>query len=309
MMPKPDAETRAVLRDLGDVAPLVEGDPDIAVVRRAYDDVFARWTAPPARPTGERWIGNCQLGDGNRALVIEPAESDPGAPTLVFIHGGGWSLGRAFCYAPLGRWLCAELGVRVLVPDFPQAPEHTAPAALTALSEFLVWASSEFGDSISLMGDSAGGNLAAVLSNDPPDGVSIKAQALLYPVIDLRPDANYRSRRRFGKGRHFLTVDAIVGAAMQYAGDVSPDSPRLTPLLAKDFSATPPTAILVPECDPLFDEGIAYGHMLGQHGVETKITIAKGTIHGCASFSGRIPSGEAALIETCRFLKGETRRS
>ncbi|MBA3069060.1 MAG: alpha/beta hydrolase [Hyphomonas sp.] len=308
-MSKLNAETKAVLRDLDAVAPLVKGDPDIAVVRRAYDDVFARWNAPPSGRTCERWVNCRQLGDGNRALVIEPADGDPGATTLVLIHGGGWSLGTALCYAPLGRWLCAELGVRVLVPDFPQAPEHTAPAQTNALAGLLVWASSEFGNAFALIGDSAGGNLAAVLSNTPPEGVLIRAQALLYPVVDLRPDARYPSRRRFGKGRHFLTVEAIVGAAMQYAGETSPGSPLLTPMLANDFSATPPTVILVPECDPLFDEGVAYGTLLKRHGVHTEVVIAKGTIHGCVSFSGRIPSAEASLIKVCEFLTNQRLRS
>jgi len=308
-MPRINAETKAVLRDLNDVSALTRGDPNIAVVRRAYDEIFARWTAPPSGPTCERWIDTGQPDSRNRTLVIEPAYDAPGTTSLVLLHGGGWSLGSALCYAPLGRWLCSELGMRVLVPDFPQAPEHTAPAPVNALSKLLLWIGAEFGKSIALMGDSAGGNLAAVLSNNPPDEVTIKAQALLYPVIDLRPNADYPSRRRYGKGRHFLTADAIVGAAMQYSGEMSPESSLLTPLLQDDFSATPPTAILLPECDPLFDEGVAYGTLLKQHGVNTEIVIAKGTIHGCASFSGRIPSGEASLLKVCDFLKTQNLQS
>ena len=302
-MPKLDAETKAVLRDLKAIEPLTKGDPDISVVREAYDKGFAGWTAPADRPTNERWVGDCQLGGSHQALVIEPTHQEPGDTSLVIIHGGGWSLGNALCYAPLGRWLCGQTGMRVLVPDFPQAPEQPAPAAYEALLAFIAWVQASYGGAISLIGDSAGGNLAAVISNHPPEGVTIKAQALLYPVIDLRPDATYKSRRKYGRGNHFLTSDGIVGAAMQYCGELQlPKSPLLTPLLETDFSKTPPTVIMIPEFDPLYDECIAYGDLLKANGIETQIEIATGTIHGCASFGGRIPSGRRVLQSVCKLL-------
>ena len=305
-MAKVDDDTKAVLRDLSSIEPLTKGDPDIAVVRSAYDEVFAAWTAPAKKKTKEWWVSGCGLGSNREALVIEPASHEPIAGTLILIHGGGWSLGNALGYAPLGRWLCAETGMRVLVPDFPQAPEHPSPAAFDALSEFLVWTASAFGNALKLIGDSAGGNLAAVLSNHPPEGIAITAQVLLYPVIDLRPDAVYRSRKKYGAGRHFLTTDGIVGAAMQYCGDAqNPSSPFLTPLLEEDFSRTPPTMIMVPQFDPLQDECNAYGTLLQENDIETHFVFAEATIHGCASFSGRIGSGRAALVKACGFLRSE----
>jgi len=302
-MAKVDTDTKAVLRDLEAIKPLSEGDPDIAVVRRAYDDAFAAWTAPTLKKTNERWISNCQLGAELQALVIERDDGDADAGTLVLIHGGGWSLGTALSYAPLGRWLCAETGMRVLVPDFPQAPEHTAPAAFDALSSFLTWTASEYGSALSLIGDSAGGNLAAVLSNHPPEGVQIVTQILLYPVIDLRPDAKYRSRTKFGRGRHFLTEDGIVGAATQYCGETAdPGSPLISPILEDNFNRTPPTTLLIPELDPLHDECLAYVQLLKKHHIETKVVVAEGTIHGCASFNGRIRSARLALLDVCEQL-------
>lgn len=302
-MERVDKDTQAVLRDLGAIKPLTDGDPDIAVVRRAYDFAFAAWTAPAGWKTNERWIANCQLGAGRQALEIQPEPNAPDSGTLVLVHGGGWSLGTALSYAPLGRWLCAETGRRVLVPDFPQAPEQPAPAALEALAAFLVWAGTNYRSRLSLIGDSAGGNLVAALSNHPPDGVEITSQVLLYPVLDLRPDANYPSRRKYGRGRHFLTADGIAGAAAQYCGDTAePSAPRISPILEQDFSRTPPTTILVPEFDPLYDECLAYAARLRQHQIETNLIVAKGTIHGCASFSGRIASGRSALSEACASL-------
>lgn len=303
-MAKLDADTKAVLRDLSAVPALTEGDPDIAVVRRAYDQVFAGWTAPALNKTEERWVSACGLGE-DQALVIEPASgpAEAGSGALILIHGGGWSLGSALCYAPLGRWLCAETGRRVIVPDFPQAPEAPAPAAYQALSALLVWAAARFGPQLSLIGDSAGGNLAAVLSNHPPEGVRIDKQVLLYPVLDLRPQARYRSRKAYGSGRHFLTTDGIVGAAMQYcAGGADPASPRISPLLETDFSRTPPTVLLIPEFDPLHDEGLAYAERLRANQVAAELVLATGTIHGCVSFHGRIRSARAAMQAICQGL-------
>lgn len=302
-MAKLDGDTKAVLRDLNANQPLTKGDPDIAVVRRAYDEIFAAWTAPPTRKTNEIWVSDCGMGESHQALAIEPSESEAGSGALVFIHGGGWSLGNALCYAALGRWICSETSRRVIVPDFPQAPESSAPAAYNALSGMLMWAASRYGQDISLMGDSAGGNLAAVLSNHPPSGLRIQKQVLLYPVLDLRPAAKHPSRKKFGQGRHFLTAEGIVGAATQYCDETGdPDSPLISPILETDFRETPPTTILIPEFDPLRDECLAYAERLRANGIETQVVWAKGTIHGCASFNGRIQSGKEAMLSACRGL-------
>ncbi|MEO1190009.1 MAG: alpha/beta hydrolase fold domain-containing protein, partial [Pseudomonadota bacterium] len=281
-MAKLDGDTKTVLRDLNANQPLTKGDPDIGVVRRAYDEIFAAWTAPPARKTNEIWVSDCGLGESRQALAIEPSESEAGSGAIIFIHGGGWSLGNALCYAPLGRWICAETRRRVIVPDFPQAPESSAPAAYDALSGLLTWAASRYGQEISLMGDSAGGNLAAVLSNHPPSGLRIQKQALLYPVMDLRPDAKYPSRKKYGQGRHFLTADGIVGAAIQYCSETGdPNSPLISPVLETDFGATPPTIILIPELDPLRDECLASAN--AQHGFFSTLnpTIERGASMNC----------------------------
>lgn len=308
-MPKPDADTKAVLRDLS-VTPLVRGAADLAEVRQAYDQVFAGWTAPSLQPTNETWMSDCGLGGDRQALIIEPANGKTGESSLVLIHGGGWSLGNALCYAPLGRLISGKTGRRVIVPDFPQAPEDPAPAALGALSAFLPWVSDRYANDLVLIGDSAGGTLAAILSNRPPEGVSIRAQVLLYPVIDLRPDAAYGSRKRYGQGKHFLTADGIVGAALQYCGPLqSAGSPQVTPLLETEFARTPPTLIMVPELDPLFDECLAYEAQLRAHGIETELLIAKRTIHGCVSFSGRIASGLAAIGDVCVYITNRLRES
>tara|TARA_X000000950_G_scaffold170704_1_gene208088 strand:+ start:2810 stop:3739 length:930 start_codon:yes stop_codon:yes gene_type:complete len=305
-VPSPDPSTKAILKDLSEVKELNVPGFELSDIRAAYDRVFAAWPAPSLKPTEESWVSLKALGNERRCLIVEPLTPDAERPSLVFIHGGGWSLGTALAYAPLARWLSVELNMRVLVPDFPQAPEEEAPAALNALSELLVWASERFKTKLILMGDSAGGNLTAVLSNHPPEGVEIGAQVLFYPVIDLRPDASYPSRKAYGKGKHFLTEPAIIGAGMQYCGrSTEPTSSLMTPLLETDFSKTPPTWHLLPEFDPLHDEGQAYAELLSQNGIRSEVIIAQRTIHGCASFAGRIPEADRCLKLICAQLNEE----
>ena len=310
-MAKPDKHTKALLQDLLKVSPLVNGDPDVNVVRSAYDETFAAWSAPPIKATREDWLAAEGLLNDDKALVVTPKDAPSPSSTLIFLHGGGWMLGSAFAYAPVARWISAFTGFRVVVPDYPLAPEHPAPAAIDALTRLLVWVKGEYGGDIMLAGDSAGGQLAAVLSNHPPEGVKISAQALYYPVLDLRADANYTSRRKNGGGKYFLSNDAIIGAAMAYCANLNEAElkPDYSPILERDFSKTPPTYLLAPELDPLHDEIFLYSETLKQHGVNTVLDIAKGSIHGCISFSGRSPEGLRALKQSCTFLMGQVSES
>lgn len=308
-MSTPDEKTREVLRELSAV-PELQPDNRFTIddIRAAYDKVFASWTAPSLKPTSEYWVATKSLGECNRCLIVEPAcqtKARNVSESVVFIHGGGWSLGTALGYAPLARWLCSQMGLRVLVPDFPQTPEHPAPAALNALSNFLKWVQAEYKTNVILFGDSAGGNLAAVLSNHPPDAVTITAQALLYPVMDLRPDESYKSREAYGQGSYFLTKAGIVGAAAQYCGpEIAAHSAQASPILETDFSKTPPTWLYIPALDPLYDECMIYAERLRSNGVPLTTVIAKNTIHGCASFCGRIPEAERTLQTLCDSLSG-----
>ena len=297
-----DKATRAVLNDLAREHSLTRGSDDIAQVRATYDRVFSSWTAGPSAPTQESWVDVEVDGGQVNSLIIEPVKSTAG--TILFFHGGGWSLGSALCYAPVGRALAAEAGMRVVIPDFPQAPENPFPAAFEALVAVTAWARQKFDGPLFIAGDSAGGTLAAVISTDDRVRDGVSGQALFYPVIDLRPDARYRSRRRFGSGKYFLSEDGILGAAAWYCGETSdPADPRITPILNPRPEKVPPTFIFLPSLDPLKDEGEAYAALLKKSGVATEIYHAKNTIHGCVSFSGRIPEGREGIARTAAFFE------
>lgn len=297
-----DAATRAVLKDLARETALYRGGDDIAVTRSTYDRVFSSWTAGAAAPTREDWTDFDTNGRPARALVVEPVSARISG-TVLFFHGGGWSLGTALCYAPLCRAIAADSGLRVIAPDFPQAPEDPFPAAYELLVAVTLSTQRTFGGSIFLAGDSAGGTLAAAIARDPRVDRAVKAQALFYPVLDLRLDARYRSRKRFGSGRHFLSEDGILGAAAWYCGDNDPADPRISPIFDPNPSKAPATFIMLPELDPLKDEGGKFAATIAKNGVPVEIFHARNTIHGCASFSGRIPQGREGVQRAALFLK------
>lgn len=297
-----DSPTREVLKDLSNEPSLTSGSDDIDVVRATYDRVFSSWTAGASAPTREEWIEINADERRTNALIIEPLKMAVG--TILFFHGGGWSLGSALCYAPLCRAIAAESGMRVITPDFPKAPENPFPAAFDLLVAVTAWAENKFGGPIFLSGDSAGGTLAAAISVDQRVARSITGQALFYPVLDLRPNARYRSRRRFGSGKYFLSEAGILGAAAWYCGDAGdPSDPKISPILAPNLDRTPPTFIMLPDLDPLKDEGEKYAALLKKNSVRIDMFRAKNTIHGCVSFSGRIPQGREGVQAAATFLK------
>ena len=294
-----DKATRDVLRDIASYPALIKGDPNINIVRAAYDQVFAAWTATALKPTQERWVSRGSI----TSLDITP--TSPAAPkgTIIFLHGGGWSLGNALCYAPLGRYLAGRADMKLIVPDFPQSPENPYPAAIDALGNWLIDLCAELRGAAFIAGDSAGGTLSALLCRTPALLGAFHGQGLLYPVMDLRADANYRSRRKFGRGKYFLTNDGIIGATKLYGvSKTEAATPQVSPILQTEFHGTPPTFFLLPEYDPLLSEGELYRQKLKTAGVKTQTYAAKKTIHGCASFSGRIAQGRIGLDQMVDFF-------
>lgn len=299
---QPDKATLWVLEALAREDALSVRNDDIAAARKAYDKVFSCWTRTAASPGIETAV-DIETGDGPAKVIIVNPRAGDICGTIIFIHGGGWSLGSAACYTPLAHRLAELSSMRVVVPDYPLAPEAPYPAALDALRMTARWVADNFAGPVILAGDSAGGALAAVLSGDEALCGSIAAQLLFYPVLDLRPDAHYPSRRQMGAGEYFLTEEAILGAAEGYCGNGGdPADPRISPIVEPDPGRLPPTFIAVAELDPLKDEALHYAGLLRQAGVSVETHLIKNTIHGCVSFSGKIPTGDDALVHATKFL-------
>jgi acetyl esterase len=230
-------------------------------------------------------------GDVAATLYTPQGLSTP-APMLVFYHGGGFVLGNRESHDITARFLATRAGVRVLSVEYRLAPEHPFPAAVDdAISayEYAQAKAEELGADparIAVGGDSAGGNLAAVVAQQATWSRtrSPAFQLLLYPTVDATK--RYRSRELFGEG-FFLTDESMTWFIDHYVpADTDRADPCLSPLLADDLSGLPPAYIATAGFDPLRDEGEAYAERLAEAGVPVALSRQADLIHGFVSFLG-----------------------
>jgi acetyl esterase len=232
------------------------------------------------------------------------------APLLVFYHGGGFAIGDLDTHDALCRLICRDGRVHVLSVDYRLAPEHKAPAAVDDAYAAYRWALDHAGElgadpsRVAVGGDSAGGNLAALVSLLARDGgvQSPALQLLLYPVTDMH--AETRSRTLFAEG-FFLTKRDIDWFTDHYLGgsDVDAADPRVSPLLADDLSGLPPAMVLTAGFDPLRDEGKQYAEAMRAAGVTVDLREMGSLVHGFASFfalGGRSTTATTEMISALR---------
>jgi acetyl esterase len=227
------------------------------------------------------------------ARLYRPIGNDSRTPLVVFLHGGGWAMGDLDCYDGLMRDLCAHSGAMLLSVDYLLAPESKFPAALNEGLAAVRWAAgfigaqADDGPRLAVMGDSAGGNLAAVIARRlHVEGlIRLSAQFLLYPVLDVsRPHAAYASRIKYGDGNYLLTRESIDTTTAWYLNDTDmPDNPDVSPLLAANAGILPETIIVAAGHDPLLDESRIYAGMLAAAGVPTRLKCFETTIHAFLS--------------------------
>lgn len=240
-----------------------------------------------------------------RGLRFTPAERD--GKTLLWFHGGGHVVGSPASHAPALRWLAARAGVEILAVDYPLAPEHPFPQAPDAcLAAFRYLAGGQMADvdpsRVILGGDSAGGNLAAVVALDTgDDAVRPLGQVLVYPVLSVSGHG-FRSRHTFARG-YYLDDDAIRWYADCYLQGANPDHPRASPWEVADVSGQPPAVVLTAGFDPLRDEGEAWAERLRRAGVAVSHVEAPSQIHGFMHLSGAIPSARPPMEALADWLR------
>jgi acetyl esterase len=236
-------------------------------------------------------------------------------PTIVTFHGGGFVLGDLDTHDTLCRWMCRQVDAVVVSVAYRLAPEDPFPAAVEDAMAATRWAADRIGrlggdpSRLVVAGDSAGGNLAAVVAQSWREEVEhgrppLAAQVLLYPVIDLEDDdgARYPSRVEFGDDL-VLTGDDMRWFAGHYLG-ASEDrrDPRLSPIAGR-LDGSPPAVVVTAEFDPLRDEGEAYARALASAGVPVTHRRFPGLIHGFAAFSALSPACAEALETTCDLTR------
>jgi acetyl esterase/lipase len=245
-----------------------------------------------------------------RARHYAPAEIGGPRPLLVYYHGGGFLYGDLDTHDGLCRMLCRHAGAHVLAIDYRLAPEHPFPAAVEDARAALRWAFANAGGlgadprRIGVGGDSAGGNLAAVVAQlaARDGGPAPVLQLLIYPVADF--SQRRRSRELFGDG--FLLTDSEMDwFEANYLGADSADArdPRASPLLAHDLSGLAPALVVTAAFDPLRDEGEAYAQALRDAGTPATLRRFPGFIHGFVSVAGVSRNARHAVVE----IAGATR--
>jgi acetyl esterase len=237
--------------------------------------------------------------------VVSPSD----APALVYYHGGGWVIGNIDSHDEVCRALATGAECVVISVDYRLAPEHHFPAAADDALAAYRWARDNAdtlginADRIAVGGDSAGGNLAAVVARDTREDASPPCyQLLIYPVTDLRCDsASYES---CGDG-FFLTAAGMKWFREHYLEEESQrEDPRASPLLADDFAGLAPAYVATAGFDPLRDEGRAYAEKLADAGVDVSYRCYGATIHGCISLAGVLPAGRQMLDDCIGALRG-----
>ncbi len=236
---------------------------------------------------------------GIRIYRGAPGDDQRGA--LVFFHGGGWVIGDLDTHDIACRQLALAGGFSVISVDYRLAPEHRFPAAVDDCIAATRWVRDNAHslridpDRIAVGGDSAGGNLAAVVSIALRDaGESwLRFQLLIYPVTDMRQVAD--SHRRNGEG-YLLTADAIRWFREHYMGPEADIADwRASPLLAANLAGLPPALVITAGFDPLRDEGRQYADALSAAGTRAQYVCFERQLHGFINMTRVIPEAHTAV--------------
>jgi acetyl esterase/lipase len=232
--------------------------------------------------------------------------SEEAAPLLVFYHGGGWTIGDLDTHDALCRLTCRDADIHVLSIDYRLAPEHPAPAAVEDAYAAFEWAyehAAELGaipGRVAVGGDSAGGNLAAVVCQVARDagGPTPVLQWLIYPRTDFA--AQTRSLSLFARG-FLLTKRDMDFFESQYlrASGLDKTDPRVSPALAESLSGLAPALIAVAGFDPLRDEGESYAAALQAAGTAVDLRVMGSLTHG---FANLFPLGGGSATATTELI-------
>ena len=275
------------------------------VARRIYRDTRAV-LAPKAPELAEVRL---LVFDGALAVRAYRPVLQETLPALVFFHGGGWTIGDLDTHDVVCRQLALGARCAVFSVDYRLAPEHPFPAAVDdcfSATRYVHRNARTLGidpDRIAVGGDSAGGNLAAVVALIARDmgALPLAYQLLIYPATDQR--CELPSHERNGHG-YLLTKEGIQffrGGYLPNAADRT--DWRASPLLAPSLAALPPALVMTAGFDPLVDEGRAYADKLRAAGAKVEYREYADMVHGFLLFGGVLDTANAAVTDCCAALR------
>ena len=267
----------------------------------ALKKVRAGMLQDAAPPAGVR-VENTRVGD--RRIRFYYPGTEPGKTIVLYLHGGGWTLGGLEGSARFCGDLAKVSGLDVATLDYRLAPEHRAPEALEDVFAAVRMLRERGYRRIYLAGDSAGGNLAASAAGKERSGIA--GVILYYPVVFAKNDRS-ESWRKYGKG--FGLDGALMEAFNEsYAPGALADDPAVSPLLAEEFADYPETLIVAAECDVLHDQGRAFAELLKKNGVPMTHRTLPGTLHAFMTYPGMEGAYQEGLRLATEFLERKEER-
>lgn len=306
MTPALDPDASARVAAFGPIPPMRQRG--LAAVRAAVESA----PLPDEMPV-MAGVADAAIPRPDRSIPIRiyrPTD-DSIQPVLVYFHGGGLVMGSNHSFEPLARQLASASGAAVVAVDYRLAPESPPPAQFDDAYTATEWVSRNTRDlgfdagRVAVVGDSAGGSLAAAvaLAARDRDGPAIAAQVLLYPGLDrdmtapsitALPDAPLLARD---------DIDYMHTLADGTAGP--PRDPYLVPAYASDLSGLPPAIVVTAACDPIRDWGERYAARLQEAGVQTTTTRYPGMYHGFLMRADATARGRLAIAEIGALLRAK----
>ncbi|MET0928090.1 MAG: alpha/beta hydrolase [Aeromicrobium sp.] len=237
--------------------------------------------------------------------VYTPTNPTPGLPPVVYIHGGGWVLGEIDDFDAFAREIAEAAGATVVSVGYRLAPEHPFPTPIDDCWDAVQWVGREISTDgrIVVLGDSAGGNLAAVCARRARDAGApeVVAQVLAYPNMDHRIDRD--SHVEHGEGYFTTTADLVWFWDKYLADPIARQDPDASPLRVADFSGLAPAFVLLATHDPLHDEGVAYVDELRAAGVDAQLVVVPGVMHGFLTAIGQLDAADEGIRLVGEYLR------
>lgn len=306
-MPEPGTDRPAldaILEKVLEAVPFqltMEGGP--AAARERFR-ALPRREVHPALRVEDRTV------EGVPVRIYWPPAPAENPPVLLFFHGGGWVVGDLDTYDGTAREHAVGLDAVVVSVDYRLAPEHPYPAAVEDVWAVTRWVAAHAGEldadaaRIAVAGDSAGGNLAAVVAQLARDaGLELRAQLLWYPATTW--DTRLPSFTE-NADAPILDRGSVAGFSTLYAGDIDLSDPpaTLVPARAASLAGLAPAYIAVAGYDPLRDDGIRYAELLAAAGVPAQVHNADTLVHGYLGYHGVVPAATEAVDLAFAALRG-----